>query len=269
MKIDSLAFQTDLYFHRFTGVVLEYEDYLVVKTPTNPTFFWGNLLYFKNPPNDLSIKKWQQIFYQQFKTMNVQHMTLAWDSTIGEEGEASLFLADGFNLEKSSIMLADKIERPDKINDQLIIRPIMNEIDWEKVLQNHVECRASHFNENLYRKFADKRIADYRLMIKEGMGVWMGAFLGDKLIGDLGFFFQNGLGRFQVVGTHPDFRRIGVCSTLLYKTCLFALENLNIKKLVIVADPDYHAIKVYESVGFKKHQIQIGLCKFNKEVWST
>lgn len=269
MKIDSLAFQTDLFFHRFTGIVLEYDDYIVVKTPSNPTFFWGNLLYFKNPPTVDSLETWKEKFKEQFKSMNVEHMTFAWDSITGENGSSFSFINDGFNLEKSVVMVAEKIVTPSKFNSDLIIRSIEKESEWQMVIDNQVRCRADHFDEAPYRKFAVRKMADYRLMIKQNKGEWFGAFLGEQLVGDLGVFAENGLGRFQTVGTHPDFRRKGVCSTLIHQSCLYALEKMNVTRLVIVADPAYHAAKIYESVGFVNQEIQVGLCKFNKAVWAT
>jgi ribosomal protein S18 acetylase RimI-like enzyme len=268
MKINSLAFQTDLFFHRFTGVVLEYEEYLVIKTPTNPTYFWGNLLYFPRPPTTESLAIWKNIFREQFHSMNVEHMTFAWDSLKGVEGSAELFVQDGFVLEKSIVMVAREIKIPPKLNKELVVRPILSDDDWNCVLENHVLCRAAHFDEAPYRKFAQKRIDNYRLMIKAKKGFWMGAFFNGALVGELGIFSENGLGRFQTVGTHPDYRRIGVCSTLLYQALVFAEENMGISQFVMVADPEYHAAKIYESVGFIASEYQIGMCKFNKEIWA-
>ncbi len=269
MKIDSLAFQTDLYFHRFNGVVIEYDNYYVVQTPSNPKFFWGNLLYFKNPPQSDSLLKWQKMFNEKFYSLAVEHMTFSWDSLSGEVGESSKFIAEGFNLEKSLVMVNDQILSPKKLNKDLEIRAIMTENDWQQVINNQVANRAQHFEEDPYRKFTVRKIADYRLMISQNLGLWMGAFLGETLIGDLGLFYQNGLGRFQTVGTHPDYRRIGACSTLMYQTLLFAQEHLSVSKFVIVAAPNYFASDIYQSVGFSYHEIQIGLCKFNKDIWVT
>ncbi len=269
MKIDSLAFQTDLFFHRFTGVVIEHDNYLVVMTPTNPGFFWGNLVYFKTPPKEDSLLIWREIFAKEFKSMSVSHMTFAWDSTAGEEGSSQLFVDDGFNFDKAIVMVCENACIPSKLNDNLIIRPIEKESEWQMVLENHVLCRADHFEEIPYRKFVIRQMNDYRSMLKENRGEWLGAFLGDKLVGDLGIFAENGLGRFQTIGTHPDFRRQGVCSTLLYKSCLYAKEKMNIDRFVIVADPNYHAAKIYESVGFEIKEFHTGLCKYNKSVWVT
>lgn len=269
MKIDSLAFQTDLFFHRFTGVVFEYADYIVVKTPTNPTFFWGNLIYFKRPPSADSLSQWKSLFEDHFATMNVGHMTFAWDSIDGEAGQSSTFIADGFSLEKSSVMVTDNIVLPKKLNESLEIRTIVTEEDWSAVVNNHVYCRADHFAEDPYRKFVSRKIADYRLMIKKNKGKWFGAFSEGQLVGDLGIFSEYGLGRFQTVGTHPGYRRQGVCSTLMYHAGKLALESMNVNQLVIVADPEYHAASIYESVGFKTQETSVGLCKYNKNNWVT
>lgn len=269
MKIKSLAFKTDLFFHRFSGVVLEYDDYLVVKTPTNPTYFWGNLLYFKNPPTSESFHLWKKIFDDQFKSMKVDHMTLAWDSPDGSLGHLEDFIKDGFEVEKSTVMSAKAVVSPPKINDLLSIRPIETEAEWAMVIENQVLARDLNFNEIAYRKFTARKIANYRMMIQENLGVWMGAFQGEQLVGDLGLFVENGLARFQTVGTHPEFRRIGVCSTLIYKTCLMAQRDLGAIEFIMVADPLYHAAKIYETIGFKATELQIGMCKYNKEIWAT
>jgi len=50
MKVRSLGYRTDLIFPRFDGEIIDREGYLVIRTPTNPTYFWGNFLLFQNPP---------------------------------------------------------------------------------------------------------------------------------------------------------------------------------------------------------------------------
>ena len=85
------------------------------------------------------------------------------------------------------------------------------------------------------------------------------------MVGSLGIFTGKDVACFQIVSTHSDFQRRGVCSTLVYESASHALENMGAKTLVMVADEEYHAAKIYESVGFKPNQKQIGLCYWNKE----
>lgn len=269
MQVKSLAFKTDLFFHRFCGTVITDNNCLVIKTMSNPHYFWGNLLYFNATPklNDLFV--WKEKFKSHFSPMAVDHMTFAWENPDNHPVEFESFLADGFELEKSAVMSAKTIIRPAKILSNLIVRPIECDEEWEQVIENQVQARDQKFIEGPYRKFTIKKMSDYKKMVRENKGLWMGAFFNGVLVGDLGIFYESGLARFQAVVTHPDFRRLGVCSTLLYKTCQYVREHFAVNEFVIVADPDYHAVLIYESLGFKTCEMQVGLCKYNKELWDT
>jgi ribosomal protein S18 acetylase RimI-like enzyme len=98
-------------------------------------------------------------------------------------------------------------------------------------------------------------------MSEAGLGGWFGAFLGDRLVGDLGIFRDADLGRYQSVKTHPDHRRKGVCSTLVYESAQIAFNEWGIKDLVIAADPSEQALAIYRSLGFETVEQQIGLEK--------
>lgn len=52
MQVRSLGYRTDLIFPAFDGQITDRGDYLVVRTPSNPTFYWGNFLLFDRPPGD-------------------------------------------------------------------------------------------------------------------------------------------------------------------------------------------------------------------------
>ncbi len=267
MIVNSLAFKTDLFFHRFNGEVFDRDKYLCIRTPSNPSFFWGNLLYYSEPPTQTSYNDWTAQFTSQFSAMNVHHMTFAWDSIDGSTGQPQEFLKNGFVLEESIVMVAEEIRRPSKVSTEFSIKPISTEEHWDAVISNQVRCRASHFKEDLYWDFVRKKMANQRKMITAGKGKWMGAFLDDKLVGDLGIFVENGLERFQTVGTDPEFRRRGVCSTLVHETCLHAKKEMGAKTLVMVADPEYHAARIYESVGFEPREKHVGLYKWDREKW--
>ena len=100
-----------------------------------------------------------------------------------------------------------------------------------------------------------------RSLISHGKGFWLGAFLGEQLVGNLGVFAINGCGRFQPVETHPDFRREGICRALLYEAAQLLRASHGVMQFVIVAEPDYHAIGLYRSVGFLDAQKQVGVCR--------
>lgn len=81
--------------------------------------------------------------------------------------------------------------------------------------------------------------------------MWFGAFLGDRLVSSLGLFaVPGGLARFQDVETHPELRGRGLAGTLVHHASRHGLERMGARTLVMVADPDYLAVRVYRSVGF-------------------
>lgn len=89
--------------------------------------------------------------------------------------------------------------------------------DWESVIKLQTLCADPKYFNGYYEDFKRKQIAEYRQMTEAGMGNWFGAFIGDTLVGDLGIFFENEIGRYQNVGTHPNYRRKGIYGTLVYE----------------------------------------------------
>jgi len=102
-------------------------------------------------------------------------------------------------------------------------------------------------------------------MEKASFGNWYGAFIEEKLVGGLGIFHRNRLGRFQTVSTDPNFQRRGVCQTLVYQASQEILKSGQVDNLVMCADPDYHAIKIYEMVGYKRQLTEHGVYWWDKE----
>jgi predicted GNAT family acetyltransferase len=95
-------------------------------------------------------------------------------------------------------------------------------------------------------------------LIAEGLGQWWGAFVDDRLVSQMGLFKAgDNLARFQSVETHPDFRGQGIAGTLVHAISRYGFDELGVGTLVMVADPDYLAIRVYRSVGFTDSETQL------------
>ena len=68
---------------------------------------------------------------------------------------------------------------------------------------------------------------------------------------------DTGLARFQNVETHPDARGRGLAGTLVHHVSEYGFAELGASTLVMVADPEYLAIRVYRSVGFEDTETQL------------
>lgn len=242
-------------------------DRLLVRTPDNATYYWGNYLLFDAPPQAGDLARWRALFAQEVGgPPEVRHVALGWNGVDGDLGDVQPFLEAGFRLSESVVLASTSVRRPAKYCDEAEVRPLAEDWEWEAALDNHVACRGEdHEDDAAYRRNAARKIERYRLMVQAGLGRWFGAFLDGRLAGDLGLFVFEGLGRFETVGTHPDFRRRGVCGALVHQAARFALERMAAERLVMVADVQYHAARIYESVGFAPVERQAGLTGWERE----
>ncbi len=260
MKVQSLGYRTDLIFAKFDGLILDRGGYLVILTPTNPDFYWGNFLLFTNPPGEGDLENWKTIFAEEIGSqLKVSHLAFGWDTLDGELGDVQPFLDEGFNLSQSVVLSTAQVTIPPKYNQEVVIRPLTDDWEWEQATQNQVACRPPEHSLDGFQVFQQKQMLRYRQMTRAGLGLWFGAFLENQLVADLGVFTVGRIGRFQQVGTHPDFRRRGICGRLVYETSRYAFEQMEVETLVMVADENYHAAKIYESVGFQPKEHQVGV----------
>ena len=260
MQIHSLGYRTDLFFPRFEGIILDRENYLVILTPSNPGFYWGNFLLFDAPPVPGDLKKWQALFEQEICAhQDAPHRVFGWDTATGEAGDVQPFLDAGFRLSQAIVLTAQQVNLPPKYNSEVVVRALAEDWEWEQALQNQVYCRQPEFTFEDYLPFKRAKMQRYRAMQRAGLGEWFGAFVGNRLVADLGLFCMDGVARFQTVETAPEFRRQGICGTMVYQAARYGFERLGAKTLVMVADEHYHAARIYESVGFRVQERQIGL----------
>jgi ribosomal protein S18 acetylase RimI-like enzyme len=258
--IKSLGYRTDLFFAAFDGIIADRGDYLVIQTPSNPDFYWGNFLLFSHPPEKDDFKTWRTLFPKEIgSTPHTKHQVFGWDSPRGELGLIQPFTQAGFRLVQSVVLTSQAPCPPNYPNSEVTVRALQTDTDWEQAVADQVACREADFSESDYLQFKKPQMERYRRMEGAGMGHWYGAFIGSQLVGDLGIFYQEGLGRYQSVGTHPDYRRQGIAATLVYKAGRLAMAEHNLYTLVIVAEEDSSPARIYQSVGFEVKEKEVGL----------
>lgn len=266
MQVKSLGYHTDLIFASYDGEIINRGNYLVIRTPTNPSFYWGNYLLFEHPPMEGDYQRWQELFAKEIGTPPlVIHQTFGWDTTDNEKGVIEPFLEKGYHLDQRVVLTTQNLIPPSHSIQGVTVRPFELEYDWTQSIENQVECRAPEFAEASYRLFMQRQMNRYRAMTQVGLGAWFGAFIGSQLVADLGIFYTNQLGRYQSVLTHPKYRRKGIARQLLLESGVYALKHFELKNLVIVADTGSIAEKLYLSIGFEFVEHQTGIGKWNEE----
>lgn len=260
MQIQSLAYRTDVALAAVNDEVIDRGDYIVVRTPSNQTFYWGNFLLLPRSPQPGQIDDWCALFLEEFADLpGVTHATFGWDSPQGEEGALAEFLAAGFSLERSHVLVATQPSDTARTNGELEVRPIDGTREWVRATEIQFRCAPPRYRSHAgYRAFLTKRMEGYRQLVRAGFGHWFGAFIEDAMVGGLGLFRVGDLWRYQMIGTDPIFQRQGVCTTLLVESAKHALAEGG-RQLIIVAEAESSAEAVYRQAGFARREVQLGL----------
>ena len=251
------------------GRVLERRgDHLCVSSPQNPGHWWGNLLIFDRPPRRGDGERWERAFAESVGAdPRVTHRTFAWEGGAGELGEArGEFLDRGYGLERMVGLIAARGELAahPRADREVRVRtldpaPGADAELWAQVVELWVDSREPRVSEQQHRAFTLRRLADLRTIFSEGRGAWYVAMLGEEIAGSCGIVLTAGRARFQAVDTAAAHRRRGICSRLVVEAARDA-ERRGAQRLVICADPGYHALGLYESLGFRPVESAAGVC---------
>ncbi len=258
MEIRGLGFRTDLALLEISGTQLtDRGDHIVVRTPDNPTFWWGNFLLLAAPPADRDdAQRWLDMFEAEFP--GAEHRAIGLDGPDVTPTDPAPFRALGLESETSSVMTATSVHEPPRPNTEATYRPLESDADWEQQVELTIVGETIGYS----REFVEPRTAAYRRLVEGGHGQYWGAFEDGRLLSSMGLFRASpGLARFQTVKTHPDARGRGLAGTLVHRISELGFADLEAETLVMVADPEYLAIRVYRSVGFADTEVQVAVEK--------
>src|SRR5687768_6374673 len=212
MNLGSMTFRTESIFWRTEGEMVDRGNYWLVRTPSNPTYYGGNLLFFDHPPAEGDFQQWLELFDREFKDEpEVRHVLLMWDMPEGETGADAPFVAAGFEVQTNLTLVAETVVPPPKMNHEIKVRRLEAEEEWEAVLASRVRLRDPRIRLEAFTLYKRRWLDVRRGLAAAGQGDWYGAFIGDRLVGDLGLYRDGTVARFQDVGTEPEFRRRGIC----------------------------------------------------------
>jgi ribosomal protein S18 acetylase RimI-like enzyme len=252
VRITSLGFWTDVALRVLEGAdVTDRGDYLVIRTPDNPKFWWGNFLLLARLPGPGQGQEWLDTFAAEFPA--ARHVALGVDVTddLVIPGD---FAAAGLTADRATVLTAAELRPPGHPSTAAEIRPLEGDADWRQSVDLANRC----FDAGEPGDFLERRAAARRRLTQTGAGVWFGAFTGGRLLAQLGLFdVGDGYARYQHVETDPAARRRGLAGTLIWTAGRYGRAVLGTSALVIVADPAGAAIRLYRACGFTARQSQL------------
>ncbi|MGF1429824.1 GNAT family N-acetyltransferase [Kitasatospora sp. LaBMicrA B282] len=253
-------------------------SHLVVRTPANPGYWWGNFVLLAAPPAPGELAHWVAAFEAEFP--QAAHLSLGVDGTAGGTGDPAELARLGLAAEVSTVLTATRLrpaperhpERHAERHAEVELRPLAveSDADWAQALELGIASNGGDAAPPEYRAFLARKVAEHRCLCVAGHGVWFGAFVAGTMRAGLGVFGSGGgdgsgdgdrLARYQDVETHPDFRRQGLATALVHRAGTWATGELGARRLVVVADPAYHAIHLYRALGFTDAERQVQLSR--------
>jgi GNAT superfamily N-acetyltransferase len=255
VRVTSLGFRTDVVLRVLEGAeVTDRGDHLVVRSPGNPGFWWGNFILLGAPPGPGTADAWLARFAAEFPA--AQHVALGVDTPDEQAEVPAEFPARGLEPQRSAVLSCTGIRPPARPNSGAVIRPLESDDDWQQSLDLGVRVYGGDGSDDYLRRRAVAR----RRLTRAGRAAWFGAFTGGRLLAQLGICDAGGgLARYQDVETDPAARRRGLAGTLVWHAGRHAREAFGAGTLVIVADPAEGAIRVYRDCGFAAVQGQLSL----------
>jgi GNAT superfamily N-acetyltransferase len=253
MQLASLGFRTDVALRIAEGAeVTDGGGYLVIRSPDNPGFWWGNFLLLRAWPRVGD--GWLDRFAAEFP--QARHVAIGVDVTAaGGAGPAEFATLEP---ETSTVLTCTEIQAPGHVNTEAEIRPLESGQDWQQSVEMNRRC----YGEQTPSDFQQLRSAARRRLTEAGRAAWFGAFDGGRLVAQLGIGHAGGgLARYQDVETDPAARGRGLAGTLVWQAGRFARAKLGASTLVIVADPAEGAIRIYRGCGFADAQTQFSFAR--------
>jgi GNAT superfamily N-acetyltransferase len=261
MEVRSIGWRTELMVRRAEGAeIVERDDHLLIRTERNPTYRWGNFLLFDGPPDADDAQHWVEQFELDFP--GAGYLAIGFDSPSGALGEIDGFLAAGIDVQVDAVLSAEHLQAAAREPPPAVFRELRGEEDWRLALELRlaVEEAGDDSEGSGYRDFLERQMRAIRAACRQGHGAWFGAFHEHRLLSGLGIFSAGpDTARFQSVETRPGHRGQGLATNLLLAAGEYAHRQLGAGSLVIAADPDYLAIDVYRSLGFRdrEHHVQL------------
>ena len=256
----SLLTQTDLDMAAVDGVVDSLESCIQVRSPENPGYYWGNYLLLPAAPQADQLEAWIERFRDQFQNdPEVKHVLLRWDGAPLSASAHAGAIALGMTEDSGPAMIATRLSNPENL--EVEVRQLDFEGEFDRIEHLNQQCDPNESGGSAQYQLFKKRIRQsWRQRVRAGLATWWGAFLDEQLVGQCGMVScSDRLGRYQAVETHPDFRRRGVCSTLVSRVGQHALKRGGCRALLLGADGEGPALGLYRRLGFEMDTVQRGL----------
>lgn len=248
---------TDLEVLRRSGSVVEDRgDHVVVSTPRNPTFYWGNFLLVTESRAHSPAERWIAAFDEQFP--DAAHVAIG----LPGEPDPVVWGRQGLHVEHEAVLIRSSPLVPSARPAGHAVRRLGSADDWAAYVAADLRewlGSGEHGGTVAHREYTTfaTRSAELRAELSDrGEAAFFGAFAGSGvLVATAGIVMCGAVegarqvARFQHVATDSRYRRRGLAGHLLAVASRWAAEQ-GADRWEIHVDPGTDAHRLYAQIGF-------------------
>lgn len=241
------GWETDLAVLEQTGSVLDDRgDHLLVRSPGNPGFHWGNFVFVTDEDAVHDASRWAETFRSAFPDAAWVAIGLVRMPDIQDD-----WTREGLVVELDEVLTTRVLPRQTPLPEGYTVRRLSGD-DWERSVARSVaeNDRTDEHEPESFARFTRARVQSRRTLSERDGGAFFGAFAGDDLVAELGIVRCGTTARYQSVGTDADHRRRGLAAHLLGVAARWAAGH-GCDRWVIITEATNPAGRVYRSVGFE------------------
>ena len=222
-------------------------DHLLVRTPLNPDYHWGNVVFVTDEDAVGDADRWVKTFQSAFPEATWVSIGL-----IRMPDNQDAWVAHGLDLELDDVLTTRTLPRQTPLPEGYTVRRLSGE-DWAQSVARSVaeNNRTNEHDPQSFQRFAQGLAQSRRALSERDMGAWFGAFDADGiLVADLGIVRCGSTARYQSVGTDEEHRRRGLAAHLLGVAARWAGDH-GCGRWVILTEAINPAGRIYRGLGFE------------------
>ncbi|PIE12074.1 MAG: GNAT family N-acetyltransferase [Rhodobacterales bacterium] len=253
MTLRSLGIASDILVGGTSQVIESHTDRMVLRTPEQPSYWFGNCVTFRgySGDKDADISQFRADFPQ------APHICIQWDVP-DLDADLSEWGADGFQIDDTDVLVLDRLIRF-PMPEGIAVRRVERAADWAQVadLQHRTGVEEDGHPEAAHLDYVERRFDAHRAASGAGRAKWFGAFDGDLLVADMGLYSDGKIARFQSVETRPSHRGRGICAALVGEVAARAVAV----HVVMIADRNGAPGRIYRRCGFRPSERLMAVVK--------
>ncbi len=224
------------------------EGHHVFDTPACRASSFNHRLEFDQPPTQETLDKWfdRWCAHHDGKGIGTRYLTFEVATPW-----VPFVLPDGVSFDPLTCLELERPMRERPVPSGYRIAPLVTDLDWAALRQlSEVVDEGVDEDDRVYMRWYQGGL---RARVESDEGVWTGVWWDEVLVGAAGLFWSGADARFQAVQTHPDHRRRGVCSSMLW----WLVEHMDgrtvgdPRRVYIAGTTDTAIERLYVSLGFR------------------